>query len=204
MGEIRRWVCLIISSPACGKSKAKSWKPAPCLQPILVTGTVTPSHPARAACPQRCLPAPFQHHFVSQQKGLELRHCGIQPRSPGVEFSAWFRRFPGDLGTAVSQPAAESVTQPQWGSVHGAGKANADTAGPLCRDKPQLHLAGEETERGKRKAGSLWSGCPNKDQDKPSLLMEMLFISVGNHIPEGGVGETPCAGTRFANEGKLP
>ena len=59
-------------------------------------------------------------------------------------------------------------------------------------------------KRRKKKAGSLRSGCPTKDQDKPSLLMEMLLISIANHHPEPGAGEAPCAGTRFANEGKFP
>lgn len=59
-------------------------------------------------------------------------------------------------------------------------------------------------KHGKRKAGSLRSGCPSKDQDKPSLLMEMLLISITNCHPEPGAGETPCAGERLADEGKFP
>lgn len=151
---------LIISSPACGKRKAKSWNPAPCLQPILVTGTITPSCPAGAACPPRLLPSPFQHRFGSQRKALELWLSGIKPRSPGVDFSAWLRRFPGDLGAAVSQPAAESVTQPRRGSVHGAGKANTGSSAvpkrwiprPRCQGQTSAASAGGRNETQQEKS----------------------------------------------------
>lgn len=81
---------------------------------------------------------------------------------------------------------------------------NGGSHSPGARDKPQLHLVGEEMKCRKKKAGCLRSSCPNKDQDKPSLLIEVLLISIANYLPEPGAGETPCTGARFANEGKSP
>lgn len=136
----------------------------------------------------------------------------MKPRSPGVDFSARLRRFLGDLGAAVSQPAAGSVTQPRRGRCRERGEQisaarpcpNGGSHGPGARDKPQLHLVREEMKCRKTKARSLWSGCPSKDEDKPSLLTEMLLISIANRCPEPGAGETPCAGEGLANERKFP
>ena len=170
------------------------------------TGTIAPSCPAGALCPPRLLPSPFQHRFGSQREELELRRRGIKPCSPGVDFSAWLRRFLGDLGTTVSQPAAESVTQPRRGSVHGAGRANTGSSAVLKRPirRPWCQGQPSAAKRRKRKAGASWSGCPSKDEDQLSLLTETLVIAIANRCPEPGAGETPCAGARFANEGKFP
>lgn len=82
------------------------------------------------------------------------------------------------------------------GSVHGAGKANTGTV-------PGTNLSciwlGKQWNAGREK----WDPCGQVAPDKPSLLTEMLLRFVGNHLPEAGAGETPCAGTRFANEGKF-
>lgn len=108
-------------------------------------------------------PSPFQHRFASQRKGLELWGCGIKPRSPGVGFSAWLRRFPGDLGAAVSQPAVENVTQLHRGSVRGAGKANTGSSVVPKRWIPQPWCQGQTS--------AVSGGGRNEMQEEKSKML---------------------------------